>query len=147
MQNKSSSTLDNAISQQQKLVSQYQQERARLIKLYQNGTVDLQEIQLNLEQIRNKIKKAQSEINLLDAEKKQKDQFLILVNKLGDFTKNLNSNLNSLNFEQKQKIVRLLTDDIVVNTITGTIKVRHVVPQGDCCRLRPGSLSGFPWPP
>ena len=141
MQNKSSSTLDNAISQQQKLVSQYQQERARLIKLYQNGTVDLQEIQLNLEQIRNKIKKAQSEINLLDAEKKQKDQFLILVNKLGDFTKNLNSNLNSLNFEQKQKIVRLLTDDIVVNTITGTIKVRHVVPQGDCCRLRPGSLS------
>lgn len=138
--NSSTGGLENAIQQQHKLITQYEIEKNRLIQIYQSGHVSLQEIQANLDQIRIKIKKSQSEITLLENEKSQKDSFIVLVKKLGEFTASLDSNLDSLSFEQKQKIIRLLIDDIVVNSISGSIKIRHIIPDDSCCRLRSGCL-------
>jgi site-specific DNA recombinase len=109
---------------------QLELEKERILDLYQSGRIDLAEIEPRLKSLRSKIKKAQDECDLLEKEEKEESSRLQLIEQFADFTKRMNTNLNNLNFEERRQIVRLLVEEVIVNTKTEEITVRHILPLG-----------------
>ena len=120
-------------------VRQIKHEKERLLDLYQNGTLGLSEIEPRLKKIREKRKQLEIEEKSLEHERKQKGEQLQLVDQLQEFQKKVSANLNTLGFEQKKEIVRLLVKEVEVNIKTSEVIVRHVVPIPEKLPLCPGS--------
>jgi site-specific DNA recombinase len=109
-------------------IKQQELEKERLLDLYQTGRVTLTEIESRLKAIRAKIKKAQDEGTLLEKEAKEESHRLQLIEQFTDFTRRMNTNLSTLSFEERKQIVRLLVEEVMVNTSTDEITVRHILP-------------------
>lgn len=109
-------------------IKQQELEKERLLDLYQRGQVSLSEIEHRLKSIRTKIKKLQDESLLLEKEAQEQSNQLQLIEQFQDFTRRMTSNLSNLSFQEKQKIVRLLVQEVVVNTKEEEILVRHILP-------------------
>ncbi len=91
-------------------------------------TSHLTEIESRLKSIRAKIKKAQDECTLLEREEKEESHRLQLIEQFTDFTQRMKTNLSNLSFEERKQIVRLLVEEVMVNTSTDEITVRHILP-------------------
>src|SRR5262249_50905785 len=88
----------------------------------------LAEIEPRLKSLRSKIKKAQDECALLEKGEKEESHRLQLIEQFADFTQRMKANLTRLNFEERRQIVRLLVEEVIVNTQTDEITVRHILP-------------------
>jgi hypothetical protein len=93
-----------------------------------------------LKSIRTKMKKAQDEITLLEKEEKEELHRLQLIEQFNDFASRMISNLSGLSFEQKRQIVRLLVDQVIVDTKREEITVRHILPLQKKFSLCKGSI-------
>jgi hypothetical protein len=51
-----------------------------------------------------------------------------LIEQFADFTHQMKANLTNLNFEERRQVVRLLVEEVIVNTQTEEITVRHILP-------------------
>jgi len=89
-----------------------------LLDLYQSGRIALAEIEPRLISLRSKIKKAQDECALLEKEEKEESYRLQLIEQFANFTQRMKANLTRLNFEERRQIVRLLVEEVIVNTQT-----------------------------
>jgi hypothetical protein len=107
---------------------QLELEKERLLDLYQSGRIALAEIEPRLKSLRSKIKKSQDECALLEKEEKEESHRLQLIEQFADFTQRMKANLTRLNFEERRQIVRLLVEEVIVNTQTDEITVRHILP-------------------
>jgi hypothetical protein len=107
---------------------QLELEKERLLDLYQSGQIALAEIESRLKSLRSKIKKSQDECALLEKEAKEESHRLQLIEQFADFTQRMKANLTNLNFEERRQIVRLLVEEVIVNTQTEEITVRHILP-------------------
>ena len=107
---------------------QLELEKERLLDLYQSGQIALAEIEPRLKSLRSKIKKSQDECALLEKEAKEESHRLQLIEQFADFTQRMKANLTNLNFEERRQIVRLLVEEVIVNTQTEEITVRHILP-------------------
>jgi site-specific DNA recombinase len=103
-------------------------EKERLLDLYQTGRISLAEIEPRLKAIRAKIKKIQDESALLEKEEKEETHRLQLIEQFAGFAQRMSANLSTLSFEERKQIVRFLVEEVVVNTRTDEITVRHVLP-------------------
>jgi hypothetical protein len=81
-----------------------------------------------LKGIRTKIKKVQDECTLLEKEEKEEHHRLQVIEQFTDFTQRMKKNLSTLSFEERRQIVRLLVEEVIVNTGTDEITVRHILP-------------------
>src|SRR5262249_3480467 len=81
-----------------------------------------------LKSLRSKIKKSQDECALLEKEEKDESHRLQLIEQFTDFTQRMKANLTNLNFEERRQIVRLLVEEVLVNTQTEELTVRHILP-------------------
>jgi Chromosome segregation ATPases len=122
------SEFNQLVSKKKKELRQQELEKERLLDLYQRGKVSLSEIEHRLKSIRTKMKKAQDEITLLEKEEKEELHRLQLIEQFNDFASRMISNLSGLSFEQKRQIVRLLVDQVIVDTKREEITVRHILP-------------------
>ncbi len=107
-----------------------------LLDLYQSGRVALAEIEPPLKNLRSKIKKVQDECVLLEKEEKEENHRLQLIEQFADFTQRMKANLATLSFEERKQIVRLLVEEVTVNTQKEEITVRHFLPLDQKCPLR-----------
>jgi len=107
---------------------QLELEKERLLDLYQSGRIAMAEIEPRLKSLRSKIKKAQDECALLEKEEKEESHRLQLIEQFADFTQRMKANLTQLDFEERRQIVRLLVEEVIVNTQKDEITVRHVLP-------------------
>src|SRR5262249_13046096 len=99
----------------------------------------LAEIEPRLKSLRSKIKKSQDECALLEKEEKEESHRLQLIEQFADFTQRMKANLINLNFEERRQIVRLLVEEVIVNTQTEEITVRHILPLDQKFTLCKGS--------
>jgi site-specific DNA recombinase len=127
-------------------IKQQELAKERLLDLYQSGQVSLTEIEQRLKAIRTKIKKVQDECALLEKEEKQEHHRLQVIEQFRDFTQRMKTNLSNLSFEERRKIVRLLVEEVIVNTSTDDITVRHILPLDEkfplCKRSNHSALRG-----
>src|SRR5262249_33604666 len=74
------------------------------------------------------IKKVEDECLLLEREEKEEARRLELIEKFTDFTQRMKVNMSTLSFEERKQVVRLLVEEVIVNTKTEEVTVRHIMP-------------------
>ena len=107
---------------------QQEMEKERLLDLYQSGQVELVEIEPRLKTIRAKIKRLHDECALVEREAKEAHHRLQLIEQFTTFTHRMTTNLSTLSFAERKQIIRLLVEEVVVDTTTEEITVRHILP-------------------
>ena len=127
------------LMKKQKEIHYQELEKKRLLDLYQTGIIALEEITPRLEVIRGRIKNIQQEYALLEEEKHREQKQLQLIEQFSAFQKKFSSRLEGLTFEEKKQIVRLLVDEVLVDSINEKLIVKHVIPLDKRFPLRSGS--------
>jgi site-specific DNA recombinase len=121
-------SLDQLLNKKQQEIQQQEDQKQRLLDLYQAGSMSLEGIQGRLEQIRARIQQIQEEWRFLQHEKEQQFRQLQLIEQFEAFQHKLDTNLSELTFEQKKVLVRLLVKEVIVDTTTEEIIIRHTLP-------------------
>ena len=116
------------LTQKKRETKQRELEKERLLDLYQTGQVGLKEIELRLKSLRAKLKKLHAEWALIEKETKEEHHRLQLIEQFAMFTQRMNTNLSTVGFAERKQIVRLLVEEVVVNTSSDEITVRHILP-------------------
>src|SRR5215467_14522343 len=114
-------------------------EKKRLLDLYQTGIISLEEISPRLERIREKMKNVEQEYILHEAEKHRAQQQLQLIEQFAAFQAKFVSRLDRLTFAEKKQVVRLLVEEVLVDSVNGSLIVKHVIPLDKSFPLRSGS--------
>ena len=107
---------------------QQELEKERLLDLYQRGHVELAEIEPRFKTIRAKLKKLHEQYALVEREAKEAHHRLQLIEQFTAFTQRMTTNLSTLGFAERKQIIRLLVEEVGVNTTTEEITVRHILP-------------------
>ena len=113
--------------------------------MYQTGQVGLKEIELRLKSLRTKLKKLHDECVLVEKETKEEHHRLQLIEQFAMFTQRMNTNLSTLGFAERKPIVRLLVEEVMVNTTTEEITIHHILPVDQTfplCKRSTLSLAG-----
>lgn len=116
------------LAKKRREIKQQEIEKTRLLDLYQTGHVELAEIEPRLKSLRSKIKKLHDEFAQVEKEEKEEHHRLQLIEQFAEFTKRMSKNLSNLSFTERKRIVRLLVEEVLVNTSTEEITVRHILP-------------------
>jgi site-specific DNA recombinase len=123
-----SSEVTALLAKKKRELKQQEVEKERLLDLYQTGHVGLPEIEPRLKSIRAKIKKLHDECALVEKETKEEHHRLQLIEQFAVFAQRMNTNLSTLGFAERKHLVRLLVEEVIVNTSTEEITVRHILP-------------------
>jgi len=124
---------------------QLEHEKERLLDLYQTGRIALTEIESRLKSIRSRIKKVEDECLLLEREEKEEARRLELIEQFTDFTQRMKVNMSTLSFEERKQVVRLLVEEVIVNTKTEEVTVRHIMPLDQQFPLCTGGRTPSAW--
>jgi len=116
------------LTKKKREVKQRELEKERLLDLYQTGQVGLKENEFRLKSIRAKITKLHDECALVEKDAKEEHHRLQLIEQFTVFAQRMTTNLSTLGFAERKQIVRLLVEEVVVNTTTEEITVRHILP-------------------
>ena len=141
IQNKKQGELDitSLLMKKQKEINHQEIEKKRLIDLYQTGIISLEEIKPRLKRIRERIKAVQQEYALLEEEKHREQKQLQLIEQFATFQNKFSSRLDALSFEEKKQVVRLLVEEVLVDSVNEKLIVKHVIPLDKSFPLRSGS--------
>jgi len=127
------------LMKKQKEIHYQELEKRRLLDLYQTGIISLEEITPRLEHIRDHIKNIQQEYDLLEEEKHREQKQLQLIEQFAAFQGKFSSKLDNLAFEEKKQVVRLLVEEVLVDSVNEKLTVKHVIPLDKSFPLRSGS--------
>ena len=120
-------------------------EKKRLIDLYQTGIVSLEELTPRLNKIRSRINSVEQEYRLLEEEKHREQKQLQLIEQFSTFQDKFSSRLSELTFDEKQQVVRLLVEEVLVDSVNEQLVVKHVIPLDKSFPLRSRSQCGSMW--
>ena len=109
-------------------LKRFKAERSRLIDLFESGLVEKEEIESKLKNNKAKIEQIENEISYLKKEKQEREQVLTVIRNLEDFSFKIKENLGGMDFETRKQIVRLLVEEVEVDTIKEEINVKHIIP-------------------
>jgi site-specific DNA recombinase len=122
------SEVKELLAKKKRELKQQELEKERLLDLYQTGHVGLTEIEPRLKTIRAKVKKLHDECALVETAAKEEHHRLQVIEQFATFAQRMNTKLSTLGFADRRQIVRLLVEEVVVNTSTEEITVRHILP-------------------
>ena len=128
-------------SHKKKQVRALNQEKERLIDLFQSGLIEKGDLTPRLNSNKSKTEKLIQELDFLKRESQRKEKTLTVINNLSDFIAAMHKNIEHCDFHDKQYLVRLVVEEVLVNTVKEEINVRHVIPMDPQkkCPLRPGT--------
>jgi site-specific DNA recombinase len=104
------------LAKKKREIKQRELEKERLLDLYQTGQVGLQEIEPRLKSLRAKLKKLADEWTLVEKDAKEEHHRLQLIEQFAMFAQRMTTNLSTLEFAERKQIVRLLVEEVLVNT-------------------------------
>src|SRR5215475_2883562 len=99
----------------------------------------LEELSPRLERIRAKMQSIEQEYTLLEAEKQRAQQQLQLIEQFVTFQAKFVMRLDRLTFAEKKQVVRLLVEEVLVDSVNESLMVKHVIPLDKRFPLRSGS--------
>jgi site-specific DNA recombinase len=123
------------LKQKQKEIRVLFKEKERIIDLYQSDLLTKKEVEERINRIRGKLSRVDGEIQLLQQENNEKNKQLHLVDQLDNFKDKFSNNLESLEFNEKREVIRLLVNSVEIDSTNLTIEINHTVPLKDLCRL------------
>lgn len=127
------------LAKKKKELNQKQVEKERVLDLYQSSVIEKEELEERISAIRAKIKTIEQEQILLEQERRQQEEGLKLVENFEKFAEKIGKNILDLSFQKKQEIVRLLVNEVVVDSRNHQIEVRHIMPLDSTPILCPSS--------
>lgn len=116
------------IDQKNNEVERYKRERDRLIDLFQSGLVEKEEVSGKLKNIHSKSEQLTNEIRYLKIQDEESEKMLTVIRNLSDFSDTIKENIEFPNFEEKRRLIKLLVEEIEVNTLTEEVNVKHIIP-------------------
>jgi hypothetical protein len=116
------------LAKKKREINQRVLEKERRLDLYQTGQVGLKEIEPRLKSLRAKITKLHEEWALVEKDAQAEQQRLQLIEQFAMFPQRMTTNLATAGFAERKQIVRLLVEEVVVNTTSEEITVRHILP-------------------
>lgn len=128
--------LTSIMMNKKKEIHNQELEKKRLLDLYQTGTVSIEEITPRLDRIRNRINSVEQEYTLLEEEKHRDQKQLQLIEQFATFQDKFLSRLGELTFDEKQQVVRLLVEEVLVDSVNEQLVVKHVIPLDKSFPLR-----------
>ncbi len=138
--------IDALIEQKQTEIKRFSNERSRLIDLFQSGFVEKSEIEVRLKSAATQLEQLAGELDYLEREKHEQKKMLSLIQDLSGFSESLKKNLDTCSLEDRKKVVRLLVEEVQVDTISEKIKIKHIVPmEPKKCHLCWGTLGAATW--
>ena len=98
----------------------------RLLTAYQEGLLTLAQLRQRMPSIRKQQQAVESELHSLEMAAADQSQYLRLTETLGEFRVKLQARADSLDVAERQKILRLLVKEVLVDS--DTITIRHSIP-------------------
>jgi site-specific DNA recombinase len=98
----------------------------RLVDAYQEGVLQLPELRMRMQDLRKKQLALRSEMQSMEAKTIDDETYLQLVSRIDDFLSRMHRSAETLNILDRQKILRLVIKEILVDIDTVTIK--HSIP-------------------
>ncbi len=98
----------------------------RLLDAYQEGLLQIPELRKRMQELRKRQSSLGSELQALEAKTIDDETYLQLVGKIDDFLSRMRRSAETLNVLDRQKILRLVIKEILVDMDTVTIK--HSIP-------------------
>ena len=98
----------------------------KLLDAYQEGLIQLEELRRRMPGLRKRQEALKGELNSLEASAISGQEFLRVAENMEDFLGRLRKKADSMSVSDRQKIVRLLVKEILVDL--KTIKIRHSIP-------------------
>ena len=68
------------------------------------------------------------EVKHLVREEEENKKLIVVIESLKEFSATLQKKLDECDFEEKKKIIRLLVEEVEVDTIKDTINIKHIIP-------------------
>ena len=103
-------------------------EKERVVDLYQSGLISKVEVEPRLEKIASKCSKLTQEIDFLQKQSDESKSMLTVVRNISDFLKTMHKNFESCSFEDRRKIIKLIVEEVSIDTKKEEINVKHIVP-------------------
>ena len=97
----------------------------RLLNAYQEGLVSLEQLRSRMPELRKQQQAVQAGLQSLQAAASNHSQCLRLVETLADFRDRLRARVDTLEVTERQKILRLLVKEVLVDQ--DTITIRHSI--------------------
>jgi len=107
----------------------------RLLDAYQESLVPLEELRKRMPELRKREQTLQTELQTLETDIVNQQNYLRIADSLGTFLSQLRTRAESLDVSERQKVIRLLVKEILVDQ--DSITIRHSIPMADT-----GPLSG-----
>jgi site-specific DNA recombinase len=98
----------------------------RLITAYQEDLLNLNELRRRIPELRKQQQAVESELESIETTITNQSKYLRLLDGLSDFRERLRERVDTLDVTERQKILRLLTKEILVGR--DTITIRHSIP-------------------
>jgi site-specific DNA recombinase len=114
-------------------------EESRLVDAYQVGIIELQELQERQAKIAQRRKSLQAHYEQQAQLRQQAAQARAVLKDLETFCRRINARLEDATFEEKQSILQLLIERIIVGE--DTLEIRHVIPLDGPPRRSRGSAA------
>jgi site-specific DNA recombinase len=110
----------------EKEITRVEKSIEKLLDAYQEGLLALEELRKRMPGLRKKQEALKSEFNSLEATAATHQGFLRLAENMEDFLARLRKTTDSLSVIDRQKVLRLVVKEILVDL--ETIKIRHSIP-------------------
>jgi site-specific DNA recombinase len=114
-------------------------EEGRLVDAYQVGVIELQELQERRAKLAQRRKSLQAHYEQQAQLRQQAAQAREVLEDLETFCRRINARLDDATFEEKQSILQLLIERIIVGE--DTLEIRHIVPLDGPPRRSKGSAA------
>jgi site-specific DNA recombinase len=98
----------------------------RLITAYQEDLLNLDELRCRIPELREQQQAVESELESLETTISNQSNYLRLLDGLSDFRERLREKADALDIGERQRILRLLTKEILLGK--DTITIRHSIP-------------------
>jgi hypothetical protein len=121
-------TIESMIAKKKKEARRLEQEKERLLDLYQGGSITKNEIEFRIERLRARIKKSEDEQALILRNMDQNSSQLRLIDQFDTFKNKIASRLNELSFEERKQVVRLLVTEVIADTKKDELVIKHTIP-------------------
>jgi len=105
---------------------EWERQVQRLVDAYQGGAIQLSELQERRRDLESRIEAAMTRLDELEVMNRQRVKLDDLMESVETFVKRLREGLEKLSFEERQRIVRLLVERVVIKGEEVTIE--HVIP-------------------
>jgi site-specific DNA recombinase len=122
--------LEALIATKKKEIRQIAHEQARILDLYQAGTINLNHIKERIASIEQRLKSTNEELNELVATSHAEHQELRLIEQFQAFQDKFKNKIDQLSFDEKKKIIQLLARRVIVDCSTAQITLKHIIPVG-----------------